>query len=112
MVDKLLSRLPSGSSNPMEQFDPIIHPIQRLRICVLLEPVAYEEFRVLRDLLEMSDSALSKQLAALTKARYVRQTYTVVNGRRRVRVRLTKEGRRALGRHVAALQELAAGASQ
>ncbi|MGO4784219.1 transcriptional regulator [Cryobacterium sp. W22_MBD10_FK3] len=87
--------------------DPTIHPLPRLRICALLQPVVKEEFAVLRDQLEVSDSALSKQIAALTSAGYVEQLHATRAGRRRVWLRLTPAGRAAFSRHVAALRAIA-----
>jgi len=92
----------------LEGFDPLIHPIQRLRICTLLDPVTEEEFSALRELLGMSDSALSKQLSALGDAGYLTQRRAVRAGRSRVWVALTAEGREAFRRHVAALTAIAA----
>lgn len=93
---------------PGAGLDPMIHPLPRLRICALLDPVTEEEFGALRDLLGVSDSALSKQLAALSDAEYTGQRRAIRGGRSRVWVRLTPRGRRAFRAHVAALTELAA----
>ena len=96
---------PGGEARP--SLDPVVHPIPRLRICALLDPVAEEEFGALRDLLEVSDSALSKQLAVLVDAGYVEQRRAVRAGRSRVWLRLTGPGRRAYRGHLAALRALA-----
>jgi len=88
-------------------FDPVIHPLPRLRICALLDPVTEEEFAALRDLLATSDSALSKQLGALADAGYVAQRRAVRAGRSRVWVQLTPAGRRAFRAHLDALDDLA-----
>lgn len=87
--------------------DPLIHPLQRIKICAFLDPVEEEEFGELRNLLETSDSALSKQLSVLTEAGYVEQRRTSRGGRSRVRVRLTPAGRRAFRGHLDALAVLA-----
>lgn len=89
------------------KLDAMIHPIPRLRICALLEPVLEEEFGTVRDLLQISDSALSKQLAALTDAGYVAQRRAPRAGKSRVWVKLTAQGRRAFREHLAALSALA-----
>lgn len=89
------------------ELDPVIHPIPRLRICALLDPVTEEEFGSLRDLLGITDSALSKQVATLADAGYVAQRRAVRGGRSRVWVMLTDSGRRAFRGHVAALRALA-----
>lgn len=87
--------------------DAVIHPIPRLRICALLDPVTEEEFSTLRDLLGTTDSALSKQLATLADALYVTQRRAARGGRSRVWVALTPSGRQAFHQHIAALAELA-----
>lgn len=89
-----------------DDLDPIIHPLQRLRICALLEPVTEEEFTTIRDLIGISDSALSKQISTLVDAGYVEQRRATKAGRRRLWLRLTAEGRVALLRHVAALRAI------
>lgn len=94
--------MPDGSG-----LDPVIHPLPRLRICALLDPVTEEEFATLRDLLQTSDSALSKQIAALADAGYVSQRRAVRGGRSRVWVTLTASGRDAFRSHIAALTALA-----
>lgn len=96
--------MPDGSVSGL---DPVIHPLPRLRICALLDPVTEEEFATLRDLLQTSDSALSKQIAALADAGYVSQRRAVRGGRSRVWVKLTASGRRAFRSHIAALTALA-----
>lgn len=85
------------------ELDPVIHPIPRLRICALLDPVTEEEFSTLRDLLGTTDSALSKQIATLAEAGYVEQRRASRGGRSRVWVALTSSGRRAFRQHLDAL---------
>jgi DNA-binding MarR family transcriptional regulator len=92
------------------RFDEIIHPSTRLSIVALLASTDWAEFAFVRDRLDMSDSALSKQFAALEEARYITVERRVSNHRRRVRVALTEQGRRAFQGHVAALQAVIASA--
>jgi len=87
-------------------FDPLIHPPHRLRICAALEPWDEDEFSALRDVVGVSDSVLSKQLAILMDARYVAQRRATRQGRQRVSVRLTDEDRRAFAGHVRALRTI------
>lgn len=91
-------------------FDELIHPSTRLSIMALLSAVDWAEFSFVRDTLGLSDSALSKQFATLEDAGYVTTDRPVRDRRRRVRVRLTDVGQRAFDGHVAALQEILAGA--
>lgn len=99
------------SDEPLAQFDPIIHPPHRLRICATLEPWEEYEFGGLRDVVGVSDSVLSKQLALLQSARYVLLRRGTQGGRQRVWVRLTDLGREAFAGHVAALREIVGAAT-
>ena len=87
-------------------FDPVIHPPHRLRICAALEPWDEYEFSALREVVGVSDSVLSKQLSILMDARYVAQRRATREGRQRVSLRLTDEGRRAFAGHVRALRSI------
>jgi DNA-binding transcriptional ArsR family regulator len=60
-------------AGPAPQLNCVIYPIHRLRICALLEPVTEEEFSVIRDLVGVSDSVLSKHVSALREAGFVSQ---------------------------------------
>jgi DNA-binding MarR family transcriptional regulator len=91
-------------------FDELIHPGTRLSIVALLASTDWAEFAFVRDRLDMSDSALSKQFATLEEAGYISIERPVYNHRRRVRVALTDIGRRAFDGHVAALQAVIASA--
>jgi DNA-binding MarR family transcriptional regulator len=88
------------------RFDELIHPGTRLSIVALLASADWVEFAFLRDQLEMSDSALSKQLSTLEEAGYVSIDRPLRDHRRRVRARLTEAGRTAFQGHVAALQQI------
>ena len=88
------------------QFDELIHPSTRLSIVALLAAADWMEFAFVRDELELSDSALSKQLSTLEDAGYVAIERPVSDRRRRVRARLTPAGRKAFEGHVAALQAI------
>jgi len=95
-----------GAAPPVAAFDPLIHPPHRLRICATLEPFDEYEFSALRDVVGVSDSVLSKQLAILMDARYVTQRRATRDGRQRVWLRLTDQGRAAFAGHVRALREI------
>lgn len=93
------------------RFDELIHPSTRLSIVALLAGADWAEFAFLRDQIDLSDSALSKQLATLEEAGYVDIERTLRDHRRRVRARLTPAGREAFEGHVAALREIVANAA-
>ena len=94
------------------RFDELIHPSTRLSLVALLAAADWVDFAFLRDQLSLSDSALSKQLSTLDEAGYVAIDRPVANHRRRVRARLTPEGRTAFDGHVAALNAIVAGVPQ
>jgi DNA-binding MarR family transcriptional regulator len=86
------------------RFDELIHPSTRLSIVALLASADWIDFAFVRDRLQLSDSALSKQFATLEDAGYVSIERPVADKRRRVRARLTPAGKQAFEGHVAALQ--------
>jgi DNA-binding MarR family transcriptional regulator len=90
------------------RFDDLIHPATRLSIVALLAAADWTDFSFVRDRLDLSDSALSKQLSTLEGAGYVAVERRLVGRRHRVRVRLTDGGRAAFAGHVAALQAVIA----
>jgi DNA-binding MarR family transcriptional regulator len=90
------------------RFDELIHPSTRLSIVALLASADWIEFGYVRDQLGLSDSALSKQFSTLEEAGYLTVERRVSDRRRRVRVRLTPEGRAAFDGHVAALRAVVA----
>ena len=94
------------------RFDELIHPSTRLSLVALLAAADWVDFAFLRDQLGLSDSALSKQLSTLDEAGYVAIDRTVSNRRRRVRARLTPQGRDAFEGHVAALNQILAAAPE
>jgi DNA-binding MarR family transcriptional regulator len=93
------------------RFDELIHPSTRLSIVSLLAGADWVEFAFLRDEIDLSDSALSKQLATLEEAGYVEIERPLRDHRRRVRARLTAAGRDAFQGHVAALRAIVANAN-
>lgn len=86
--------------------DPTIHAPIRLRICAFLSPLEEAEFRVIREELAVSESVLSKHMARLEAAGYIRIHKDVMDARRSWAA-LTPPGRRALSEHVRALRKLA-----
>ena len=89
-------------------FDDLIHAPTRLSIVSLLAATEWADFRFIRDSLNLSDSALSKQLTTLEEAGYVDIEKTFAGKRPRTSARLNGTGRKAFERHVAALQEIVA----
>lgn len=91
--------------------DEFLHTPARLSVCALLAPADWVTFAFLRDQIGTSDSALSKQLAALEQAGHVevRKERAV---RRQTSVRLTAGGRAAFEAYLRSLEELLARARQ
>jgi DNA-binding transcriptional ArsR family regulator len=93
-------------------FDELIHAPTRLSLVAFLAATGWADFSVLRDSLDLSDSALSKQLTILADAGYVEIRKAFVGKRPRTSARLTPGGRTAFDGHVAALQAIVAGAGR
>lgn len=90
--------------------DPVIHPPARLAIMGVLSAVTEAEFALLRDTAGISDSVLSKHLAALAEAGHVTLRKAALDGRQRTWVSMTRGGKAAFRAHIVALTELAGGA--
>ena len=93
----------------MTGLDPGIQSPARLKLLTMLTVVSEAEFSTLRDSLDVSDSVLSKHVAALATLDYVRSRKGVHLGHRTTWISMTTRGRRALSAHVAVLRELIAG---
>ena len=78
----------------------------RLKLTTMLTAVSEAEFAVLRDGLGVSDSVLSKHVATLVDAGYVRSRKGIHEGRRTTWVALSPVGRKVLRDHVAGLREI------
>ena len=86
--------------------DRLIHPPARLRLMTIVASVDEIEFVTLRERLDVSDSVLSKHIAALETEGYVKRRKGVHRGRRTTWLALTSRGRKALSAHVTALRAL------
>jgi DNA-binding MarR family transcriptional regulator len=91
------------SLHPRHEFDDLLNSPTRLSILAALARLEDVEFSVLRDSLEVSDSVLSKQATLLEAAGYVQIRKGHVGKRPRTWLALSKDGRTAFARHVAAL---------
>ena len=91
---------------------PALHAPARLQIAAVLARAEEVEFAVIRDIVEVSDSVLSKHLSALSDEGFVMLRKAAVNGRQRTWASLTGAGRKAFRQHMAALQALIASAEQ
>ncbi len=98
-----------SDAHPRHRLNDLIHAPVRLSVVAALAAVDRADFSELRDAVEITDSALSKQIATLEQAGYVRVTKGRVGRRPRTWLALTARGRRALQEHLAALSDITAG---
>lgn len=86
--------------------DPIIHAPKRLGAMAMLAAAKWVEFSFLREQLALTESDLSKQMAALCDAGYATVRKQGHGRGGRTLFAATSEGRDALERHTAALRSL------
>lgn len=98
--------------NDLEPLDTALHAPARLQLAAVLAKVSQAEFARLREILEVSDSVLSKHLSALREIGYVDVGKTMLDGRRCTWASLTTKGRKAFAAHMRALHRLAEAAEQ
>lgn len=100
----------ADGSHPRHRLDELLGNAVRLSVAAALAAVAKAEFALVRDTVEVSDSALSKQVALLEDAGYVAVEKGRVGRRPRTWLSLTPAGRDAFDRHVRALRAIAGSA--
>ncbi len=96
-----------GAGHARHRLDEVIHAPVRFSIVAALASVDQAEFAAIRDAVEISDSVLSKQAALLEQAGYLKVKKGYVGKRPRTWFSLTRAGRDALERHLAALRDIA-----
>jgi DNA-binding MarR family transcriptional regulator len=96
-------------AHPRHRLDPLIHAPIRLSIMAYLAEVDRAEFALVRDAVELTAPALSKQVSLLEEAGYVTVEKGYVGKRPRTWLSLTPAGRQAMTRHLAALRAIAEG---
>ena len=93
----------------MADLNELIHQPVRLRIMSALASLASDaqvDFTYLKKLLEVTDGNLGTHLLKLEEAGYLTQEKTFVDRKPRTYIRITKMGRQAFKKHVAALKEI------
>ena len=90
----------------MRELDRHLLAPARLILATMLTAVSEAEFAVLRDGMGVSDSVLSKHVATLAEAGYLRSHKGTHEGRRTTWVALSPTGRKVLSNHVAALRDI------
>jgi DNA-binding MarR family transcriptional regulator len=94
-------------SHPRHELDDLLGHSVRFSIMALLATASRAEFGFVRDHVEVTDSVLSKQVSTLHQAGYVKVHKGFVGKWPRTWLSVTKNGRRAFERHLAALREIA-----
>ncbi len=97
----------SESGHARHRLDDALHAPVRFSIAAALASVDEAEFAVVRDTVEISDSVLSRQVATLESAGYVKVRKGYVGKRPRTWLSLTRQGRTAWQGHLLALREIA-----
>ena len=95
-----------GGNHPRYRLDEAIHAPVRLSIMAALAAADRADFRYLRELIEDSDSLLSKHMTLLEDAGYVAVTKGYHGKRPRTWYTLTRTGRAAFNAYLAALHEI------
>ncbi len=103
----MTTRTTVGGQHPRHALDDVIHAPVRFSIVATLSGVDKAEFGFVRDTIEITDSVLSKQVALLEQAGYVKVTKGYVGKRPRTWLSLRPAGRQAFDQHLAALSEIA-----
>lgn len=98
-----------SAGHARHRLDEVIHAPVRFSIVAALAGVDDAEFARIRDTVEVTDSTLSKQVAVLEKAGYVKVKKGYVGKRPRTWLSLTRDGRKAYESHLAALRAIAGG---
>lgn len=92
--------------HPSQLLDDTVHQRVRLGILAVLNEADQADFGFLKEALDLSDGNLSRHLRVLEEAGYVRIEKGYEGRRPRTWVNATRQGRRALAGHLAALQQL------
>lgn len=96
----------SESHHPRHQLDELIHTPVRLSMMAALAAADSIDFQHLRDLVEVSDSLLSKHIATLEDAGYVHVDKGYAGKRPRTWLSLTNKGRAAYEEYIAVLTSI------
>jgi DNA-binding MarR family transcriptional regulator len=97
----------ASGQHPRHGLDEVIHAPIRFSIMATLSAVDRAKFSFVRDTVEITDSALSKQVAVLEQAGYVEVKKGYVGKRPRTWLSLTPAGRTAYAAHLSALNRIA-----
>jgi DNA-binding MarR family transcriptional regulator len=99
----------SRGPHPRLRLSETLHQPVRFSMAAALAAADQLDFKDLRDAVQVTDSALSKQISTLEAAGFVKVSKGFVGKRPRTSLKLTPEGRAAWIAHLAVLREIAAG---
>lgn len=94
-------------AHPRHRLDELLLNGVRLSIVAALDSVQRAEFSLVRETVEITDSALSKQVAVLEKAGYLQVEKGRVGRRPRTWLSITPVGAQAYRDHLRALRDIA-----
>ncbi len=93
--------------HPRHKLDELLQNPVRFSIIAALDRASTLSFKEVRDAVEITDSALSKQVSTLEAAGYLSVGKSFAGKMPRTSLTLTKEGRVAWRNHLATLREIA-----
>jgi DNA-binding MarR family transcriptional regulator len=94
------------TDHPVNGLDDVVHQRVRLGILAIAQQARKVEFGFLRDTLELTAGNLSQHLTTLEQAGLITLEKGYEGKRGRTWVQLTKAGRQALSKEIAALKNL------
>lgn len=95
-----------SAGHPRLELNPLIHASVRLSVMAIVARSEKVDFRFIGDALDVSDSLLSKHLAVLDKAGYIRSVKVGSGNRSRTWISPTPEGRAAFAAYRRALSQI------
>ncbi|MDE8668074.1 transcriptional regulator [Pseudarthrobacter sp. H3Y2-7] len=99
----------TAADHPRHRLNDLIHAPVRFSIMAALAGAESMDFKDLRDTIQVSDSVLSKQLAVLEKAGYVKIRKSFAGKMPRTSASVTAGGRTAWEEHLQTLRDIAGG---
>ncbi|MDI2036790.1 winged helix-turn-helix domain-containing protein [Paenarthrobacter nitroguajacolicus] len=97
------------AEHPRHKLNELVHSPVRFSIMAALARAESLDFKDLRDAIQVSDSVLSKQLAILEKAEYVKIKKSFAGKMPRTSASLTAAGRAVWSAHLQTLRDIAGG---
>ncbi|WP_426227576.1 winged helix-turn-helix domain-containing protein [Pseudarthrobacter sp. DSP2-3-2b1] len=99
----------TAGDHPRHRLNDLIHAPVRFSIMAALVGAESMDFKDVRDAIQVSDSVLSKQLAVLEKAGYVKIRKSFAGKMPRTSASVTPGGRTAWEEHLQTLRDIAGG---